>query len=73
MFITKRYMGIKVSELARYYFPRSTKRSAVTQFQRWRKINKPLQNRLRELGYKPYQREFTALQYEAVLELMGDP
>lgn len=65
--------AISMSELAQQYFPKSTKRSAVTQLRRWVVLCVPLQNRLEELSFHKGQRTLTPLQHEAVLEFLGEP
>lgn len=65
--------SISMNELAREYFPNSTKRSAVTQLRRWVVICVPLQRRLQELSFHKGQRMLTPLQHEAVVEFLGEP
>jgi len=65
--------GIYLSELAQLYFPKSTPRSAVNQLHRWIELNQQLTRKLEELYYRPRQRALTPLQYEAVIEYLGEP
>ncbi|MBD9093829.1 MAG: DUF4248 domain-containing protein [Bacteroides oleiciplenus] len=65
--------GIYLSDLAQQYFPNSTSRSAVNQLHRWFLLNPQLTRRLQELYYRPRQRALTPLQYEAVIEFLGEP
>ena len=60
-----------MNELAQEYFPRSTKRSAVTQLRRW--VVLCVQHRLEELSFHKGQRVLTPLQHEAVVEFLGEP
>lgn len=70
----KRYTGgVYLSELAQLYFPKSTPRSALHQLHRWIELNPQLTRKLQELYYKPRQRALTPLQYEAVIEWLGEP
>lgn len=62
-----------MSDLAQEYFPRSTKRSAVTQLRRWLVLCVPLQRRLEELSFHKGQRVLTPLQHAAVTEFLGEP
>lgn len=65
--------AIYVNELARQYFPHSTRHSAVTQLRRWIVLCMPLQNRLEELSFHKGQRALTPKQHEAIVEFIGDP
>lgn len=65
--------AIYLSKLAQQYFPHITSKSALTQLHRWIKQCEPLQKRLKELHYAPYQRVLTPKQHEAVVEFLGEP
>lgn len=65
--------AIYMSDLALQYFPRSTKRSAVTQLRRWIVLCSPLRQRLDELYFKKGQRVLTPLQHEAIVHYLGEP
>ena len=65
--------AIYMNELALLYFPRSTKRSAVTQLRRWIVLCVPLQTRLDELSFRKGQRALTPLQHAAIIEFLGEP
>lgn len=70
----KKYTGgVYLSELAQQYFPKSTPRSALSQLHRWIELNPQLTRMLHELYYRPRQRTLTPLQYEAVIECLGEP
>lgn len=62
-----------MTDLALQYFPRSTKRSAVTQLRRWIVQCKPLLMRLEELSFHKGQRILTPLQHQAILDFLGEP
>jgi len=62
-----------VTDLALQYFPKSTKRSAVTQLRRWIVKCKPLTERLEQLSFHKGQRILTPLQYQAVIDYLGEP
>lgn len=62
-----------IADLAQKYFPKSTPRSAYTQLKRWINLNKDLCKRLDELHFKPRQRALTPLQYDAIVEFLGEP
>lgn len=64
---------IYMSELALQYFPKSTKRSAVTQLRRWIVLCTPLQQRLAELSFRKGQRALTPLQHQAMVDFLGEP
>jgi len=60
-----------MNELAQEYFPRSTKRSAVTQLHRWVVLCVPLQRKLEELSFHKGQKVLTPLQHEAMVAFLG--
>lgn len=62
-----------MSELAQQYFPGSTQRSATSQLHRWIVLNPELTAKLKELHFVPRQRALTPLQYEAIVECLGEP
>ena len=62
-----------MTDHALQYFPRSTKRSAVTQLRRWIVQCKPLQMRQEELSFHKGQRIQTPLQHQAILDFLGAP
>ena len=62
-----------IADLAQKYFPKSTPRSAYTQLKRWINLNKDLCKRLEELHFKARQRALTPLQYDAIVEYLGEP
>jgi hypothetical protein len=65
--------AIYLSDLAQKYFPNSTVRSAVTQLRRWIELNIKLKERLDALYYRKRQRALTPLQYQAIIEFLGEP
>ena len=64
---------IYMTDLALQYFPRSTKRSAVTQLRRWIVQCNPLKERLEALSFHKGQRILTPLQHQAILDHLGEP
>lgn len=70
---TPLYPAVYVADLARRYFPRSTKRSAHEQLMRWIRLNPDLRQRLADLHFRPRQRVLTPLQHAAVVECLGEP
>lgn len=65
--------AIYLTDLALKYFPKSTKRSAVTQLRRWISLNPTLRKRLDELSFHKGQRILTPLQHEAIVYHLGEP
>jgi hypothetical protein len=60
-------------ELALQYFPKSTKKSASTQFGRWIRHNDNLKKQLEELGYKLRRKIFTPNQVRLIVDFFGEP
>ena len=65
--------AVYMTDLALKYFPKSTKRSAVTQLRQWIVYCKPLVERLKELFFHKGKRILTPLQHQAILEFLGEP
>lgn len=65
--------AIYLTDLALKYFPKSSKRSAVTQLRRWISLNPSLQERLNKLSFHKGQRILTPLQHEAIVYYLGEP
>lgn len=61
------------AELAQYYMPTVTKKSASVQFRRWILKNKDLQENLKKSGFIPGQRILTPLQVRIIIAHFGEP
>lgn len=62
-----------IAELAMAYFPNSNARNAQRCFKRRLKSEKDLWEKLKNLHLQSHQRTFTPKQYEAVIEVFGEP
>ncbi len=61
------------SELARAYAPDIAPTSALNRLAQWIKLNKPLNEALRETGYYARQHVFTSRQVELIFHYLGRP
>lgn len=62
-----------IAELAMAYFQSSNARNAQRCFKRRLKSERDLWEKLKNLHFHAYQRTFTPKQYEAVIEVFGEP
>ncbi len=59
--------------MAKAYFPESSEKNARRRFFNVLKAERDLWERLRQLHFHNYQRNFTPRQYEAVIDTLGIP
>lgn len=62
-----------VTALAALYFPESTRPNARRRLIKVLRTEKDLWQRLTELHFRSWQRDFTPRQYEAVIDILGLP
>lgn len=62
-----------VGELARSYFPYVSPNRATAQLQSWIRHSAELSLRLRELGWRPFQKIYTPKQVECIIGHLGEP
>lgn len=62
---------LKTHELARIYFPSTSRDSSVRRLHRWLQADSHLYNALRRAGYRPHQHCFTPRQVEVFRRIMG--
>lgn len=60
-------------ELAQFYFPNITKKSASTQLRRWIESDRFLSKELSQVGYKLSQRLLTPRQVRTIIQILGEP
>lgn len=63
----------EIDVLARLFCPGSAGYNAHRRFMRLLKSERSLWDKLVELDYRPYQRIFTPKQYDAIIEVLGEP
>jgi hypothetical protein len=60
-------------ELAQFYFPNISKKSASAQLRRWIKLSDKVLPMLKNLGYKPGLRLLTPAHVKVIVDEFGEP
>ena len=60
-------------ELAQFYFPTISKKSASAQLRRWIRLSDTVLPMLKNLGYKPGNRLLTPAHVKVIVDEFGEP